>query len=461
MQAHVFLVSALLALGLATAASAQTGLSTLAISDASAGEGLLYRQDVTLEISTMPMVQGLSFSVCHDNNMADVVGSELSDYLWNLSPSLAAWSHVGRSNNLAGSAKGAAAGIVLDTFGSTFFPANVTMPIMHIYYVADPGTAGATSLTAFCDTVNIPNVETSIVCCGSGGSVLPGPNLATVTGTATYIAASEQWTFAGADQIIRYDVVTGAATQNGTPSIPLTIANTPANTSMTDSAGFTMALQFDPAFATVSGVVPGAAIAQLNGGSGPDFFSATSSGVEIVVDAIHTAVPTSFVFPFAPDFVVWSGQEAVKVELVIDPSSLAGNAQGDSTILQWQPAGSPNENSVALLTGDFDLTYVGAIDLHDVTLLLLPSTGFVRGDCNLDGSFQIADPITLLNHLFAGGSVNCQDACDNNDDGQLNLADALLGLAALFQGAGTLPAPSICAPDPTLDALHCLAPIGC
>ncbi len=54
------------------------------------------------------------------------------------------------------------------------------------------------------------------------------------------------------------------------------------------------------------------------------------------------------------------------------------------------------------------------------TVELSPGGGIDRGDCNDDGGFDIADAVFLLSYLFLSGSVNCQNACDNNDDEQLN-----------------------------------------
>lgn len=82
---------------------------------------------------------------------------------------------------------------------------------------------------------------------------------------------------------------------------------------------------------------------------------------------------------------------------------------------------------------------------------------FRRGDCNVDGTRDIADVIHLLGSLFTGGvAVECRDACDANDDGSMNIADAVSALASLFAGAGPLPEPfDLCGPDPTADAVGC------
>jgi len=84
---------------------------------------------------------------------------------------------------------------------------------------------------------------------------------------------------------------------------------------------------------------------------------------------------------------------------------------------------------------------------------------FQRGDCNGDGSFNIADGIFTLDSLFSGGPTgDCSDACDANDDGSINIADAVYSLAALFSG-GSMPmppSPGSCGVDPTItDPLDC------
>ena len=75
---------------------------------------------------------------------------------------------------------------------------------------------------------------------------------------------------------------------------------------------------------------------------------------------------------------------------------------------------------------------------------------FRRGDVNDDGQLNIADAIAVLSYLFADAPLPpCPDAADANDDGQLNIADAIATLSYLFAG-GTMPAPSPgCGTDPT------------
>lgn len=88
---------------------------------------------------------------------------------------------------------------------------------------------------------------------------------------------------------------------------------------------------------------------------------------------------------------------------------------------------------------------------------------FTRGDCNQDLGLDIADPVRVLNVLFAGASTpNCDDACDTNDDGTLNIADPVYALSFLFSGGLALPAPvGTCGDDPTADGLGCVTFSAC
>ncbi len=83
---------------------------------------------------------------------------------------------------------------------------------------------------------------------------------------------------------------------------------------------------------------------------------------------------------------------------------------------------------------------------------------FVRGDANQDGAIDIADAIRTLQFLFAHGAVlPCMDAADANDDESVNIADAIRVLGFLF-GSGVkppLPPPNQCGPDPQGDTLDC------
>ena len=87
-----------------------------------------------------------------------------------------------------------------------------------------------------------------------------------------------------------------------------------------------------------------------------------------------------------------------------------------------------------------------------------PERAFVRGDCNDDGGVDISDAVSTLGALFLGqGEITCQDACDSNDDGTVDVSDAIATLGVLFLGNGVIPLPGMneCGIDPTEDDVGC------
>jgi IPT/TIG domain-containing protein/FG-GAP repeat protein len=87
-------------------------------------------------------------------------------------------------------------------------------------------------------------------------------------------------------------------------------------------------------------------------------------------------------------------------------------------------------------------------------------TRFRRGDANSDNEVNIADPIRILGALFLGTDpITCEDRGDTNDDGFLNLTDAIYVLNHLFNGDAPPPPPYPDAgDDPTADDLVCSPP---
>lgn len=86
-----------------------------------------------------------------------------------------------------------------------------------------------------------------------------------------------------------------------------------------------------------------------------------------------------------------------------------------------------------------------------------PDPHFVRGDCNADGDVDIADAVFGLGVLSAmGGPAPCDDACDTDDDGGLDLADMVSLLNNLFSGGpDPLPPSPDCGQDSTADGMDC------
>jgi hypothetical protein len=88
---------------------------------------------------------------------------------------------------------------------------------------------------------------------------------------------------------------------------------------------------------------------------------------------------------------------------------------------------------------------------------------FRRGDVDGDEDKDITDAMVVLLHLFQGGAAPlCQDAEDANDDGMIDLGDAVYVLNRLFLGGDRYPVPSLhCGLDPTDDDLDCQGQQAC
>jgi len=103
------------------------------------------------------------------------------------------------------------------------------------------------------------------------------------------------------------------------------------------------------------------------------------------------------------------------------------------------------------------VTFGTSVDVESAEL-------FRRGDCNWDDGFSISDPISILNAVFFRDVFNfvpvCEDACDANDDGRLDLSDSMTLLYWLFLGGEEPPAPGVheFGVDPTEDRLVCELP---
>lgn len=88
---------------------------------------------------------------------------------------------------------------------------------------------------------------------------------------------------------------------------------------------------------------------------------------------------------------------------------------------------------------------------------------FRRGDANVDGIVDLADPLHMLFVLFVDGrSPLCERSFDTNDDGRLDVSDVVATLEYLFRGGPPPAAPfPWCGEDPTADALTCSGEGSC
>lgn len=178
---------------------------------------------------------------------------------------------------------------------------------------------------------------------------------------------------------------------------------------------------------------------------GPDLLAAAPDfiSVEAVpgLSAMHvtciqdTLTGTEYVFPSPPG--PW-----LILELWF--STFANAPAGAFVPVDFPPLGaSPVWDGFVVAAGGGGISFTAA--------------AFIRGDCNDDGSVQVSDAVTHLGVLFAGDPTpTCLSACDVNDDGNSNIADVVTLLSHLFAGGPPPPAPyPDCGGDLTEDTPPC------
>lgn len=111
-----------------------------------------------------------------------------------------------------------------------------------------------------------------------------------------------------------------------------------------------------------------------------------------------------------------------------------------------------------------DSTFAPADTIFRITVELVGSASFVRGDVNGDGAIQITDAINLIQGLFGllPGGYSCQRAADVNDSNTIDIADPLILLTHLLLAGPPPPSPyPSCGADSTPDLLDCAAFTAC
>jgi hypothetical protein len=88
---------------------------------------------------------------------------------------------------------------------------------------------------------------------------------------------------------------------------------------------------------------------------------------------------------------------------------------------------------------------------------------FLRGDADSDGARAMTDAIVILEFLFQSAPApDCLSSADSNDDGDVDISDAVFLLLRLFAGGAEIPPPAdTCGVDPTEDTLTCVLPSTC
>ncbi|MBN1422439.1 MAG: hypothetical protein JXP34_26925 [Planctomycetes bacterium] len=219
-----------------------------------------------------------------------------------------------------------------------------------------------------------------------------------------------------------------------------------------DTQGFSFGLTHDPEVVSAANVMwEGTSIESVKAG-GPDFFRWHDETDPLA------GITVGIVFDFFGVGVL-PGSTSPQVVMQVLYQAAGGAQAGDSCPLAFTDLlGSPQVETIVVSDGVSFRTRVasgsatiGAGEPH-----------FKRGDCNDDGSLDIADPIALLNYMFAKGPApGCLDWADANDDGKLDIADPIVIAIYVTGGGGPLMKAPLeeCGPDPTPDDLPpCTAP---
>lgn len=235
----------------------------------------------------------------------------------------------------------------------------------------------------------------------------------------------------------------GAAGVGEAVEIAVTLdATTGMNGAANPLQSWSYGLCHDPLVASVASVLDGATTATVNGGGPPDFNVITTNPA--TGDGFTVAVVVN---------VLLQQQLSPGLGYELNVATYEINTVEQSSCLRFcDNIGDP---PAATLVGEVGGMQVRPVEVPGF-LGLECELRFVRGDGNVDGTVDLADPIFNLAFLFSQGEQRCADAQDTNDDGQVDVADPVYNLTFQFQlGAPpTAPFPA-CGPDPTFDGLGC------
>ncbi|MCA8959832.1 MAG: dockerin type I repeat-containing protein [Planctomycetes bacterium] len=251
-----------------------------------------------------------------------------------------------------------------------------------------------------------------------------------------------------ADATISYNPTTGV----GSGTMTLRVNELPSSPGAPNPvSGWSMAASFDSSLVTPTSF-----------DATPDTSSVSFFQGSIWADGITVGVIVDFMGGFLSAL---PSLDAAIVHFDSNASTMAGDVDGETTAITFVDGvyGNPGAELDNIVTVGVEAYFP---ILNDGVITLIPGSAevFVRGDTNDDGQVNIADAVFVLDELFSGGPASvCDDASDVNDDGGRDIADAVFALSYLFSGgpAPAAPFPS-CGPDGTdTDSLDCASFSSC
>ena len=349
---------------------------------------------VQLDSATGADVSGWSFGLCHDSTLFDITAA--ADGATTQVVKNGDGPDFNQTNLIPGD--GFTVGLVICLTGCAILPPGAGYELNVLSYQAG-GTEGTGDVN-FCDTIGTPPVATVVVVGGS--SIVPTQVGATVELTSPpppgfdYIAPNPTATFDQASGTGALSAQFSIQEQGTSPGFP------------NETQGFSMGVAHDPAILEVAG--------------GPTHllpFEPDFTGPTVLADGWTIGVVYSFT---SANVMVFDVAKAV-IEVDYNISGLAGSAATSTPLTFSNTLGAVPVDNVVVVAGlSLDAGFVnGTINLEPVT-----DTPFLRGDCNTDLRLDIADGVWILNFLFQEGPAGtCAEACDADDNGSLEMVDAI------------------------------------
>lgn len=386
----------------------------------------------------------MSLSVCHDPDVAEVVGDpvytdEFLSILWGGAfLFFAIDEEVEKSRNDRGHGFVQFVDILEKPYAARF-PSEVPMPLMTVYYRLK-GKPGDTGKLEFCDYVlEFANTRctwngiTSVVSRFSGGynryEFLPGVKrggvLAVLEGPVTRPDRPPEppkaKVYAGrpSDEEVNFRVrVEGARALPGAEAVPARVFVS----ADVEYTGMLLPLRFDPRYVRLA-----RAEQHFIGGIASTRYPGCESGGCVVIYSGQG---------IGNRRLAAGGEEIPAATLYFDVLAAARQV-AETRIEVGGPAepwiGVRHRESAAGIEGPVVRSEIAPIRITNGSFLVHPSRPARQGDVDLDGRFDISDALALLSHLFQGGPPpRCPGAGDFNRDGRLNVTDPIGMLTALF-----------------------------
>jgi len=214
-------------------------------------------------------------------------------------------------------------------------------------------------------------------------------------------------------------------------------------------------------------------------------FSVCSDQSELRPIAVHTGLTTSTANGgFPPDYLINGFHpgdaqlpggvvQGVVISFLLDPAYCLPVGEGyELLVIDYLITGPPDSLVAIEYCEDSQVPTFPPVSTVIVSddgqshapiqvLGIIPIQGdFLRGDADDDGTVGFSDIVSLLEFLFAGGTLpECLDAADGNDDSAVDIGDAVYGIGELFGGGG--PPAILCGTDSSPDALPCVTFTSC